>query len=359
MIRSAGVLGVKCRTGKPFIQIEPNCDGDLMKRTRMVLLKCGLVVAVVTMSFVGIALAQEESVSGHKNSNHARVVDEIPKGAIDGWNTKFTVSQIPLGPTTDCLYRNGVPLVYQTDYQVNSNVIIIAPSQVPQVGDSLYFSYIPVVTSTRSLSPTPGPVEPAENRDEVSISASREALRNEASNLSTTTGQEPTERRLHLFHGSRLAQQHQIEALTMLSSKLSDGSAGVADGLEGLGDGSATSVYRANVQPSSNGRVMSNGGRTVEWHGRAERRDIPPSGASSDSAIQLLVNRLSAVDPEQIGNQEATQETMPPASTFANVSQPSTISPSRGFHKLRRTSREAIDMLGNRLGIAGASDIPR
>jgi hypothetical protein len=330
-----------------------------MKQARMVLMKCGLGLAFATMSFLGIAFAHPDSVSGQTQGNQGQLIEEIPKGAIDGWNTKFTISQIPLDSTTDSLYRNGVPLLYQTDYQVNSNVIVIAPSQVPQVGDSLYFSYIPVANSTRAVSPIPTSVAPAENRDEISIAASREALRNEASNLSAAIGGKATERRLHLFHGSRLAQRHEIEALTMLSSNLSNGSAGVAAGLEGLGDASAPSVYLANVPSSSNGRAISNHGRNVGSRARAGEPDTPRSSVGSNSAIQLLMNRLSSVDPQQIGSPDITQETVSPSSTSAYVGQPSTISPSRELHKLGRTSREAIDMLGSRLGIAGASEIPR
>ena len=73
-----------------------------MMMSRMSLFKCGVALAFFGMSFLNIACAQT-GVGG--------LISEVPKGAIDGWNTTFMVSEIPQDASTDHLYRNGVPLV--------------------------------------------------------------------------------------------------------------------------------------------------------------------------------------------------------------------------------------------------------
>ena len=60
---------------------------------------------------------------------------------------------LPLIICTETVFH----LLYQTDYHVNANEIFISPSQVPQVGDNLYFSYIAAPTSTRSIAQTRAP----------------------------------------------------------------------------------------------------------------------------------------------------------------------------------------------------------
>ncbi len=321
-----------------------------MMMSRKLLLKCRLSLALFGMSFLNLAFAQ---------AGGGAMINEVPHGAIDGWNTTFTVSEIPLDASTDHLYRNGVPLVYQTDYRVNSNVITIAPSQVPQVGDSLYFSYLAATGSPRSISPISAPVAPAQNRDEVSIAASREALRNEASKLSSAMGGDTRERGLQLFHRSDLERQHELEALTMLSSRLTDGQAGIADGLEGLGDAPAPSVYSARAETSSRGRPMLSASERLESQPSSGRTVAPPLEVDSDPAIRLLERQLSVIDPQQLGNIDATPETMSPSVMPSDASHQPALSASRELRMLRRTSREAIDILGTRLGIAGVSEIAK
>ncbi len=327
--------------------------------SRKLFTKCVLALALFGTAFRGFAPAQVDGATEEHNSNSGQFINEIPKGPIDGWNTTFTVSQIPLGASTVSLYRNGVPLVYQTDYQVRSNVISISPSEVPQVGDSLYFSYVPISGTTRSLQPSPTGPAPTETRDEVSIAATRQALRREASRLSPPSSEASMDRGLHLSHRSSIERQHEIEAITMLSSRLANGNAGVADGLEGLGDAPAPSVYSENAQSSAHGRAISNDAEYLELRGQPRRSNNPPTDARSNSAIQLLEGRLSEGNPRQIGDLEATSAATGPDSTLPYDRQHLAGSPSRELHKLGRTSREAIDMLGTRLGIGGASEIPR
>ena len=196
-----------------------------------------------------------------------------------------------------------------------------------------------------------------QNRDEVSIAASRKALRDEARNLSTAVDGGTTERGLHLFHGSDRARSHEIEALTMLSSRLADGQAGLADGVEGLGDAPAPSVYSARSEMPSRGQAMLSESEHLERQPNSGRSGASPIEA--DSAIRLLERQLSVVDPQQLGNLETTAETASSASLPSDASHQPALSASREFRMLGRTSREAIDMLGNRLGIVGVSEIAK
>lgn len=327
--------------------------------SRKLLLKYGISLALLGMAYLGGALAQTDGAAEGSTYHQDRLVSEVPSGAINGSNTTFTVSQVPQGASTDFLYRNGVRLVYQADYQVRANVISIASSQVPQVGDSLYFSYLPDASSTRSIMTTPRTAAPAENQDEVSIAACREALRNEAIDLSSGVDRASTGRRLHLFHDSGLTRQHENEALAMLASRLTNETSENAVGVEGLGDASAPSVYSTPTRSGSYGRRTSNDASFTGGPRQHRESTIANDDRDSSSALRMLESRLSNVDPQQIDVLSSSADSRNAHPDPQRGMRLSADTPALEVHRIGRTSREAMDMLVSRIGIAAQREIAR
>ena len=64
---------------------------------------------------------------------------ETPNGIIDGINSTFTLSKIPIPPTSLQLFLNGVLLVSITNYTLSGNSINYVSA--PQIGDFHYALY--------------------------------------------------------------------------------------------------------------------------------------------------------------------------------------------------------------------------
>lgn len=67
-------------------------------------------------------------------------VDETPSGTINGSNTSFTLSQLPLENDSVELYQDGLKLTYTDDYTISSSTITMVTA--PVVGQTLRANYI-------------------------------------------------------------------------------------------------------------------------------------------------------------------------------------------------------------------------
>lgn len=314
----------------------------------------GLALMLLESAFLFAApVAESGDPSGTPDNEQYQLVNEVPRGTIDGWNTTFTVSRVPQRISTDHLYRNGVPLIDPADYQVRSNVITLAPSEIPQVGDTLYFSYVATAAVSRSVASMPIAASPISYRDEISIAATREALRSAASNISTPQNEASADRRLHIFNSSKRQRKGELEALTMLSARLAEPVPGVANGIEGLGDAPTPSVYLTAASPQAGERnLWGNGPQPSTSSATYGQSSIQSRAVPSSSAIDILENRLSATDPQQLRDLELNAGSTQPVSPQHVIQQPRT-PPSREMQRLSHTSREAINILASRLGIEG------
>lgn len=64
--------------------------------------------------------------------------EEVPAGTVDGVNTTFTLSAVPVDIIS--LDLNGRPLKYTTDYSVTGTTLeMVAP---PALGQELFINYV-------------------------------------------------------------------------------------------------------------------------------------------------------------------------------------------------------------------------
>lgn len=66
---------------------------------------------------------------------------EVPVGAIDGSNRRFSLAFSPKPPSSLMLTRNGLVMKRGLDYTLAGNTITFSGEQVPQVGDILLAWY--------------------------------------------------------------------------------------------------------------------------------------------------------------------------------------------------------------------------
>lgn len=66
---------------------------------------------------------------------------ETPSGAVDGANTTFTLSGVPLPASSLMVYRNGLLQKVGVDFTLSLDRITFLPGAVPQVGDLVQASY--------------------------------------------------------------------------------------------------------------------------------------------------------------------------------------------------------------------------
>ncbi|HZQ54205.1 MAG TPA: hypothetical protein VFB14_18530 [Bryobacteraceae bacterium] len=115
---------------------------------------------------------------------------EVPSGAIDGKNCRFTLSRVPNPRTSIQVYRNGVRLEPGEDYEASANTITFTNREAPVPGDSLEAVYEPAARQLqpdRSAAPVSGTAG-----EEISSGLARQALSTELMRLSApepSTGQ--------------------------------------------------------------------------------------------------------------------------------------------------------------------------
>ena len=78
---------------------------------------------------------------GTAPTGFAFVDNEVPSGTVDGSNTSFTLSQAPNPAASLAVYRNGIRLRANLDYNLSAATIVFVPGQAPQAGDVLLCSY--------------------------------------------------------------------------------------------------------------------------------------------------------------------------------------------------------------------------
>ena len=239
--------------------------------------------------------------SGIMEAQRYHFITEIPQGAINGWNTRFLLSQSTEPGSAVRLYRNGVSLRSPADYQIQGNAITFSPQQVPQTGDTLSISYVSANTGIRSTGMTEAVPAVSRDLDEISIAATRNALRAEAPN--TSQGEQGTlandravkawNRRKSAYGGS--------EALQLLSYRIADSASGVADGIEGLGDSPIPSAYSAprGLDRAEGAAIRGNTSAFAQPGEDPEPQKLSP-GERASSAIDMLENRVSSQDPQDL-----------------------------------------------------------
>jgi hypothetical protein len=67
-------------------------------------------------------------------------VDEIPSGVMDGANTIFILSQMPINGTLS-LHLNGIKQKSGVSYDYTISGTVITYNEPPQAGDTLYADY--------------------------------------------------------------------------------------------------------------------------------------------------------------------------------------------------------------------------
>jgi hypothetical protein len=207
--------------------------------------------------------------------------------------------------------------------------------------------------ATRSIAPPPPAFPSVRYLDEISIAATREALRDEESSLSMIQDGGSTDRRLHLHHDLRQPVQSDLEALQMLSGRLAEEGPEVADGIEGLGDAAAPSVYSFHRADATNDRSLP---------ALRDRYRQPPTSLPeprSSRAIGMLEGRLGANDPQQLGDIASDLDSEKTRSIPRHdIHHPDPFR-SGSSRASRTSSSEALDMLDRQRSINGQLDIPR
>ncbi len=66
---------------------------------------------------------------------------EVPGGTINGSNTVFTLGHVPSPATSLQLYRNGLRMRVDSDFQLNGSTITFFVASTPQAGDLLVANY--------------------------------------------------------------------------------------------------------------------------------------------------------------------------------------------------------------------------
>ena len=96
-----------------------------------------LKTVVALAVFATLCVAQDRPACGAGQA----CLTEVPSGAIDGKNCRFTLSRVPNPRTSTQVYRNGVRLEPGEDYEASSNIITFASREAP--ADSLEAVYEP------------------------------------------------------------------------------------------------------------------------------------------------------------------------------------------------------------------------
>jgi len=294
---------------------------------------------------VGVAGFPSES-----QSQRYCAIGEIPHGPINGWNTSFMMSHVPQPNSTIEVYRNGILLEDFTDYQVSSNIITLSPSQVPQVGDTLYVSYLGDTDAAVRSASIPPKSSQTQYPDEISIAESREALRKEANSDYTADDRLSNSRRIRRSHTVGRFPHTEPEALTLLGIRMADEDSGIAKGVEGLGDVAAPSVYSTlpagEFSRHEDQRSALTMTTPIHEYGRP---GIYPSEERPMPAIEMLKGRLAG-DQRELGGIESSFEgsplSAPQKKDHLDLSLRHRFSPA-----IRRSSDRAINMLARRVGI--------
>ena len=240
-------------------------------------------------------------------ADDAALVSEIPQGAINGWNTTFVLSHTPIASMKLEVFRNGLELLADTDYQVTDSSITLSSQQIPTVGDEIKVSY----STDDQLSPAPPsdpPVLVPSTTTEILSIADRQALATELRHISAIRPPK-WPRVIDRESGSR-------EVSEGVSRRDSDGSRGMplslrmlaqsvgnsqdgeraarglkvrqrfsAEGAEGLGDLPTSTVFDGGDRAANDLLQIS------------DTRSISSSRPSA--AINLLQRRLRAVGPQE------------------------------------------------------------
>jgi hypothetical protein len=80
---------------------------------------------------------------------------DVPAGPLNGANTSFTLSAVPVPTSSVALYRNGVLQKAGLDYNLSGNTVQFLSGSTPQTGDTLLASYRVTPAGTTQGPPVP------------------------------------------------------------------------------------------------------------------------------------------------------------------------------------------------------------
>ena len=138
---------------------------------------------VIVSSALGItSMYSMDCVDRVCSSADSLAITESPQGLIDGHNATFRLRKIPSKEAPVQLFRNGVALRSDVDYEVAGQILTTSSSKIPSPGDVLHVVYTPSSNSrSQPFGPSPGIVDAAATAraTEITMAATRDALQME------------------------------------------------------------------------------------------------------------------------------------------------------------------------------------
>jgi hypothetical protein len=222
---------------------------------------------------------------------------ETPQGTLDGKNTNFTLSQLPISSEGVKLFLNQIELAQGTQYRVNGQILDFMFPTIPKVGDALFVMY-QVRTVDSSTAPETRDVVMSQERTQSIVRSAlsevvlAERLPTPASSGKTNSAGAPSQK-------IRMKQQGVLGSITSLGQRLDDRR--ITDsanqqrgteplvGLDGTGDLAATNPYSVllGAHQTGAGAVLGTGPGAA---GNSTDLTTPRS-------ILLLERRLNSLMP--------------------------------------------------------------
>lgn len=270
----------------------------VQKLTRTVIVF--VLVATCPPLFLGEAFGPPEGHAEIAGTSSKQAINEIPQGAIDGWNGCFVLRHLPYPGRPVRVYRNGVGLTSGIDFQIAGKQLTIMTPELPQVGDSIEVSYFPhtrdsTLDTRVSTTPNIGPALQPRYTDEISIDAMKRAITDELDRITQISSQ--TYLRQSVLQSNRYHSSGPMlpRSLQMLSAA-TDATATGLQGVEGLGDIGVPSNYldlRAKSHRDGRRQYQPNDGKPQSQHRGTK---VYMNDRSSGYAIQMLERGLGADD---------------------------------------------------------------
>jgi hypothetical protein len=227
---------------------------------------------------------------------------------MDGKNTTFTLSQLPVNGEVVKLFLNQIELAQGTQYHVNGQILDFIVPTIPKVGDSLFVMY-QVRTVDSNTAPEKRDVVMSKERTQSLVRSALsevvlgERLPTPASSGKTNPANAPS-------HEIRMEQQGTLGSIRSLEQRLDDRR--ITDsanqqrgsqppvGLDGTGDLPVTSPYSVllGAHPTDAGAVLGTG------LGAAANATDPTTPRS----ILLLERRFNSLMPTDADASKPTVE---------------------------------------------------
>jgi hypothetical protein len=233
---------------------------------------------------------------------------ETPQGTVDGKNTNFTLSQLPVSSEVVKLFLNQIELTQGTQYRVSGQILDFIFPTIPKVGDTLFVTY-QVRTVDSSTAPETRDVVMSQERTQSLVrSALSEVVL--AERLPTPASPGKTNSVGAPSHEIRMKQQGTLGSIRSLEQRLDDRR--ITDsanqqrgpqplvGLDGTGDLPVTSPYSVllGAHPTDAGAVLGTG-----LGAAANATDL-----TTPRSILLLERRFNSLTPTDAEASKPTVE---------------------------------------------------